>query len=103
MWSIANEADAADSYPQAVAANDIIGADSTAMESVELEFAINDQNILLLCYGDLPLADEPLAVLEISHKELLALSRLRRTYWPGRNRKTECAPTRLQTRAANGR
>ena len=69
----ANEADAAVSYQQAVAANDIIGADSTTMEGVEVEFEMNDRNILLVRYDDLPLADEPLDVLAISHKELLAL------------------------------
>ena len=43
------------------------------MEGVEVEFEMNDRNILLVRYDDLPLADEPLDVLAISHKELLAL------------------------------
>ena len=43
------------------------------MEGVELEFAMDDQNILLLRYHDLPIADELLQVLAIYHKELLAL------------------------------
>jgi hypothetical protein len=69
----ANEADAADSYHQALAANDIIDSDPTTMEGVELEFEMDDQNILLVRYHDLPLADVVLDVLEISNKELLAL------------------------------
>ena len=43
------------------------------MEGVEVEFEMDDRNILLVRYDDLPLADEPLDVLAISHKELLAL------------------------------
>ena len=69
----ANEADAADSRQQALAANDIIDLDPTTMEGVELEFEMDDQNILLVRYHDLPLADVVLGVLAIDHKELLAL------------------------------
>jgi hypothetical protein len=69
VWSNAGEADETGRLPP----GDARQSQPALMKAAEVEFEIDDENMLLVRGDDLPLESEVLKLLEVSHKELRAL------------------------------